>query len=39
MSKYFVMGKYTPKAFHVINKNPNQDRTDDVKALTGAVGG
>ena len=39
MSKYFVMGKYTPKAFHGFIQNPNQDRSAAVKALTEAVGG
>ena len=39
MVKYFVMGKYTPKAFHGFIQNPNQDRSAAVKALTEAVGG
>jgi uncharacterized protein with GYD domain len=39
MAKYYVMGNYTEKAFQGFMKNPNQDRSTAVKALTEAVGG
>ena len=39
MSKYVVMGKYTPKAFQGFIQNPNQDRSTAVKALSEATGG
>ena len=34
MAKYFVMGKYTAKAFQGFIKDPTQDRSAAVKALT-----
>ena len=39
MSKYVVMGKYTPKAFQGFIQNPKQDRSTAVKALSEATGG
>ena len=39
MAKYYVMGNYTAKAFQGFMKNPKQDRSTAVKALTEAVGG
>ena len=39
MTKYYVMGKYTPKAFQGFIQNPGQDRSIAVRALTEAVGG
>ena len=34
MKKYIVMGNYTAKAFQGFRKDPKQDRTTAVKALT-----
>ena len=39
MKKYIVMGNYTAKAFQGFMKDPKQDRSPSVKALTEAVGG
>jgi uncharacterized protein with GYD domain len=39
MKKYIVMGNYTAKAFQGFMKDPKQDRSTAVKALTEAVGG
>jgi len=39
MAKYFVMGNYTAKAFQGFIKDPNQDRSAAVKALTESAGG
>ena len=39
MKKYIVMGNYTAKAFQGFMKDPKQDRSIAVKALTEAVGG
>ena len=39
MTKYYVMGNYTAKAFQGFMKNPKQDRSIAVKILTEAVGG
>ena len=39
MKKYIVMGNYTAKAFQGFMKNPKQDRSTAVKALTEAAGG
>ncbi|MDA8738127.1 GYD domain-containing protein [Candidatus Pelagibacter sp.] len=39
MAKYFVMGNYTAKAFQGFMKDPTQDRSAAVKALTESVGG
>ena len=39
MAKYYVMGNYTAKAFQGFMKDPKQDRSTAVKALTEAVGG
>ena len=39
MAKYFVMGNYTAKAFQGFMKDPSQDRSAAVKALTESVGG
>jgi len=39
MAKYYVMGNYTAKAFQGFIKDPKQDRSTAVKALTEAVGG
>ena len=39
MAKYIIMGNYTPKAFQGFIKDPNQDRSTAVKALTESVGG
>ena len=39
MAKYFVMGKYTAKAFQGFIKDPTQDRSAAVKALTESAGG
>ena len=34
MTKYIIMGNYTAKAFQGFIKDPNQDRSTAVKALT-----
>ena len=39
MAKFYVMGNYTAKAFQGFMKDPKQDRSTAVKALTEAVGG
>ncbi len=39
MTKYYVMGNYTAKAFQGFIKNPSQDRSAAVKSLTESVGG
>ena len=39
MKKYIVMGNYTAKAFQGFMKDPKQDSSIAVKALTEAVGG
>ena len=39
MKKYIVMGNYSAKAFQGFIKDPKQDRSTAVKALTEAVGG
>ena len=39
MAKYFVMGNYTAKAFQGFIKDPTQDRSAVVKALTESAGG
>jgi uncharacterized protein with GYD domain len=39
MAKYYVMGNYTPQAFQGFIKNPTQDRSAAVKALTESAGG
>ena len=39
MAKYYVMGNYTAKAFQGFIKDPNQDRSAAVKALTESAGG
>ena len=39
MAKYFVMGNYTAKAFQGFIKDPTQDRSAAVKALTESAGG
>ena len=39
MAKYFIMGNYTAKAFQGFIKDPNQDRSAAVKALTESAGG
>jgi len=39
MKKYIVMGNYSPKAYQGFIKDPKQDRSTAVKALTEAVGG
>tara|TARA_A100000164_G_scaffold255485_1_gene227624 strand:+ start:240 stop:599 length:360 start_codon:yes stop_codon:yes gene_type:complete len=39
MAKYIIMGNYTPKAFQGFIKDPTQDRSTAVKALTESVGG
>jgi uncharacterized protein with GYD domain len=38
MKIYIVMGNYTSKAFQGFMKDPKQDRSIAVKALTEAVG-
>ena len=37
MTKYYVMGNYTAKAFQGFMKNNKQDRSNEEKALTEAV--
>ena len=39
MARYFVMGNYTAKAFQGFIKDPSQDRSAAVKALTESAGG
>ena len=39
MAKYYVMGNYTAKAFQGFMRDPKQDRSTAVKALTEAVAG
>ena len=39
MAKYYLMGNYTAKAFQGFMKDPKQNRSTAVKALTEAVGG
>ncbi len=39
MAKYIIMGNYTAKAFQGFIKDPTQDRSTAVKALTESVGG
>ena len=39
MAKYYVMGNYTAKAFQGFIKDPSQDRSAAVKALTESAGG
>ena len=39
MAKYIVMGNYTAKAFQGFIKDPKQDRSAAVKALTESAGG
>ena len=39
MSKYYLMGNYTAKAFQGFIANPDTDRGDAIKAVASAIGG